>query len=135
LAQAALPEARLVCDNQPLIRMFTPVHPQLGRYEVCTTAEPLDLLAPREWSRRRELPLDAFGSAGTYDRWAVRRLYGSTTATVARGWARRGGEFMSIMMISPYPDPALEQLLSGTLIIRFIVSEGERSGAAGPVDR
>ena len=134
-AQATLRGSQLSCDDPRLVRLFTPAAPQLGRYEVCSSTEPLDALAPPEWPRRRELALDAFGSAGTYDRWAVRRLYGSRTALVARGAVTDADEFVSTTMISPYPDPALERLLPGTLVIRFIVHEGARSGPASGVDR
>jgi hypothetical protein len=127
--------SQLTCEDTRLARLFTPIVPQLGRYEVCTSTQPLDALAPPDWPRRRELPLDAFGSAGTYDRWAVRRLYGSATALVARGSVRHSDEFASITMISPHPDPALERLLPGTLVIRFIVHEGARNGLAGQVAR
>jgi hypothetical protein len=134
-AQATLRESVLSCDDPRLVRLFTPTAPQLGRYEVCSSTEPLEALAPPQWPRRRELALDAFGSAGTYDRWAVRRLYGSGTALVARGAVTNADEFVSMTLISPYPDPTLERLLPGTLVIRFIVYEGARTGRGGRVDR
>ena len=64
--------------------------------------------------------LDAFGTAGTYDRPALARLYGGTRVQVARGWRRTGARFESITRLSPYPDALLTRLLPGTLEIRFI---------------
>ena len=102
---------------------------------MCTASEPIDRLAPREWLQRQESPLDALGSAGTYNRSVVRRLYGARLATVARGWSKEGGRFESITMISPYPDVPLERLLPGTLVIRLIVDGGAHSAPANPADR
>jgi hypothetical protein len=113
------------CDPIPAA-LFTPSHPQLGRYDVCSTAEPLDLVA-RRWAREWHIevlgPLDAFGAAGSYDRSAVARLYGGRRATVARTWIQENGRFESLTLISPYPDATLRELRAGTLIIRYIVSE------------
>src|SRR5207245_11189158 len=32
----------MICDS-PLAALFTPPHPQVGRYDVCTTTAPLDV--------------------------------------------------------------------------------------------
>src|SRR4029077_307 len=96
------------CDPA-LAVLFTPVRPHVGRYEVCTTAEPLDDAA------EALEPLDAFGAVGTYDRARLARLYGGTRARVTRGWTRTGGEFIAITRISPYPDVTLSRLMPGTL--------------------
>ena len=101
-----------------LVPLFTPPHPRLGRYEVCASSEPI---RPVNGGRIEALEaLDAFGSAGTYDRPALARLYGGTRVQVARGWTREGDRFESITRLSPYPDPSLTHLRSGTLEIRFI---------------
>ena len=63
--------------------------------------------------------LDAFGTAGTYDRAALARLYGGTRVQVARGWTIHGTRFESITRLSPYPDRSLTHLLPGTLEIRW----------------
>src|SRR5207249_7219739 len=73
------------CDPA-LTALFTPRHPQLGRYEVCTTSEPLegvnansgpgDRPAATDW---REA-LEACGAAGWYVRVVLARAY-----SVARG--------------------------------------------------
>jgi hypothetical protein len=117
LAAAAL-DAPRTCDPA-FAALFTPLRPHLGRYEVCTTSAPLD-----EGEGEALEALDAFGAGGTYDRARLARLYGGTRARVVRSWAENGSEIVSITRISPYPDPAISRLISGTLEIRFIVSRG-----------
>lgn len=74
--------------------------------------------APGAWTSRSQSALDAFGKTGPYDRWKLARLYGSRQATVVRGTRRVGdGPSESWTLISPYPDPRLERLESGTLLI------------------
>jgi hypothetical protein len=110
------------CDPA-LTALFTPSRPQLGRYEVCTTPEPLAAVARPGWKIEALAPLDAFGAAGPYDRAALTRLYGGRRATVARGWIRQDGRFESLTLISPHPNATLTDLRPGTLIIRYVVSE------------
>src|SRR3954463_8765210 len=108
----------LVSCDPALVPLFTPPHPHLGRYEVCTSPEPIQ---PLEGGSVEALEaLDAFGAAGTYDRPALARLYGGTRVNVARGWTLQGNRFESITRLSPYPDAALTHLLPGTLEVRFI---------------
>src|SRR3954470_15344827 len=101
--------------------LYAPPRPQLGRYEVCVTAAPLDRVADLEWQREEVSPLDALGAAGLYDRAAVARLYRAAHATVARGWIRHDGLLESVTLISPFPDPSATRLDPGTLIIRLII--------------
>jgi len=110
----------LFCD-ETLRVLFTPRHPQLGRYEVCTTMARLAVVAHPEWKVEALQPLDAFGAAGSYDRSALSRLYGGRRPSVARGWTRQDGRFESLTLISPYPDATLTRLMPGTLVIRYIV--------------
>lgn len=107
------------CDPV-LTRLFAPLHPRLGHYEVCTSRRPLAALADVQWRIEGLSPLDAFGSAGAYDRATVSRLYGGRQARVARGWRDVDGAFQSITLVSPYPDASLTRLEPGTLIIRLI---------------
>ena len=105
-----------------LTGLFTPRHPEIGQYEVCTSPEPLAALTRAGWTIRAPEdidPLDAFGTAGSYDRSALARLYGGTRARVARGWIQEGGRFESVTLISPFPDATLTHLLPGTMVIRF----------------
>jgi hypothetical protein len=104
------------CDPA-LAALFTPEKPRLGYYQVCTTDEPIESVAEREWKIDAVDPLDAFGAAGPYDRFAIARLYGGRRARVAHGWHESGGQFESITLISPYPDAALERLMPGTMMI------------------
>lgn len=110
----------LSCDSV-LTTLFTPARPQLGRYEVCTTSEPLTAVARPEWRIETVPPLDAFGAAGPYDRAALSRLYGGRRASVARGWTEEGNRFESLTLISPHPDATLSRLMPGTLVIRHAI--------------
>jgi hypothetical protein len=108
----------LVSCDPALVARFTPPHPHVGRYEVCVSDEPLQ---PVDGGAIEALAaLDAFGTAGTYDRAALARLYGGTRVRVARGWRRTGERFEAITRLSPYPDASLTHLRPGTLEIRFV---------------
>ena len=108
------------CDPA-LARLFAPAHPRLGRYQVCVTSAALETLVDADWSIEGASPLDAFGSAGAYDRSRLLRLYAGHRARVAHGWRQTGGEFESLTLVSPYPDVTLMHLAPGTLIIRHIL--------------
>jgi len=111
--------ALVACDPM-LTALFTPRHPQLGRYEVCTTEEPIERAAKSGPPIEAVEPLDAFGAAGDYDRSKLTRLYGGTRARVAHEWKQQGDAFESVTFISPYPDATLTHLLPGTMLIRCI---------------
>ena len=91
----------------------------LGFDEVlrAVTSDPAALRPPGAWEPELELPYDAFGRAGSYNRWKLAGLYGSRRARVARGPRIAGGHAESWMLVSPYPDPALQRLEPGTLIL------------------
>src|SRR6202008_3781996 len=74
LALGAQPEP-VTCDPA-LAALWTPRHPQLGRYEVCTTSRALPEVADPSWKIESMAPLDALGAAGSFNRAAVTRLYG-----------------------------------------------------------
>ena len=118
--------AALVGCDPVLARLFTPLHPQSGGYEVCTVAAPLNeasAAARRDGFQLgpvEELePVDAFGTSGTYDRAALVRLYGGQRVKVSRGWRQADDEFESVSLISPYPDASLTRLQPGTLVIHW----------------
>jgi hypothetical protein len=123
------PEPVEACDPA-LTALFTPTHPQVGRYEVCTTVDPIEAVAESHWQVETLEPLDAFGSAGPYDRFALSRLYSGRRVRVARGWRQslgsardeRDAVFESITLISPHPNASLSALETGTMIIRLIIS-------------
>src|SRR5918994_1407337 len=121
-AQTATPLGPLTCDDR-LTALFTPLRPQRGRYQVCTTEQPLTSVAEPGWAVEVVAPLDAFGTAGPYNRAAVARLYGGRRAAVARGWVEHDGRFEAITLISPYPDATLARLETGTLVIRYFLVE------------
>ena len=108
---------RLVSCDPALLALFAPQHPHLGRYEICTSSDPIRAVdgGPVESLEA----LDAFGAAGNYNRPALARLYGGTRVRVARGWTMTGGRFESITRLSPYPDASLTSLHPGTLEIRW----------------
>jgi hypothetical protein len=120
-------EPRSGCDPA-LAALFTPPRPAMGRYEVCTTAVPLESVVAAHRSEGAQFgaiealnALDAFGMAGPYDRSQLARLYGGARASAARGWRQDGDRFISMTVISPYPDATLTHLNRGTMEIRFIV--------------
>jgi hypothetical protein len=111
-----------VCDPG-LTALWTPAHPQLGRYEVCVSARLLADIAAPGWKIETAAPLDALGTAGSFDKAAVARLYGGRWPSVARGWSSQNGRFQAITLVSPYPNRQLTALEPGTLIIRYFVIE------------
>jgi len=130
LALSAAPEAaprndiRRTCDPA-FDTLFTPKAPPDGRYEVCVTdeivpdgrtiTESVHLAEPE-----RLEPLDAFGTAGSYSRSRLVQLYGGRRVTVQRGWREADGRLESVTLVTPYPDPTLTRLHSGTMVIRWI---------------
>ena len=112
-----------------LAERFTPAQPVAGRYEVCATPAALeDVLRAEAGGRDVHMgptdavdPLDAFGTAGPYDRLALSRLYGSRRARVTRSWSVAGRDLVSTTYVSPYPDPTFTKLEPGTLIIRYLL--------------
>ena len=114
----------MICDPS-LAALFTPPRAELGRYEVCTTAQSIEeAVLEGAGDRVDEIEsleaLDAFGAAGPYNRAALARLYGGTRVRVVRRWQRLDERFVSETLLSPYPDAALTRLNPGTLVIRWI---------------
>jgi len=119
--------ATLVSCDPVLTALLTPLHPSVGRYEVCTTTDPLVALVevaaaaggahygPTELLE----PFDAFGGAGAYNRTALALLYAGKRVRVARGWTEYPDRFESVTLLSPYPDATLTRLLPGTMVIRW----------------
>jgi hypothetical protein len=122
-AQAPSPEAPPV-----YLELFTPaVH--RSAYQAFVSPLPLGQLLksladpgfaapPEAWRPERQLALDAFGRAGRYDRSKLARLYGARRVDVARAPRVDGGRVVEAWtLVSPYPDPLLERLEPGTLIL------------------
>jgi hypothetical protein len=131
LGLAASPAAQDVGwrDAPAFLDLFTPA---AGReaYRAATSPADLDTVlrtmagdasmvrTPDAWTPRAESILETFGRSGTYDRWTLARLFGSRQARVARGAKAVDGRVIeSWTLISPYPDPRLERLEPGTLLI------------------
>ncbi len=119
----------LVSCDPVLTALFTPARPQLGRYEVCTTGDSIEAVTeaggaegPHYSDVEALEALDAFGTAGLYDRSKLARLYGGTRVRVARGWTESAGRFESVTLLSPYPDASLTRLMPGTMEIRFTLA-------------
>ena len=120
--------AALVSCDPALTALFTPPHPRLGRYNVCTRDEPVEEPLARA-SNGPDSPhyspiqfleaLDAFGSGGTYDRAALVRLYRGQRVRVVRGWIERRDRFEAVTLLSPYPDASLMHLMPGTMVITW----------------
>jgi len=120
--------AVLACDPA-LKALFTPRHPQIGRFEVCTTVQPLadSLLEGFLWAPIEQLePLDAFGTSGEYERARLAQLYGGRRVAVLRGWRTTDAGIESATLLSPYPDASLARLQAGTMLIRWFASASQR---------
>ena len=122
---AYLLAAAMACDPA-LTALFTPPRPVMGRYEVCTTTDPLEAIVagggPLYGASELQDPLDAFGAAGSYSRAALARLYGGKRVRVARGWIEYADRFESVTLLSPHPDAALTRLIPGTMVIRWTLA-------------
>jgi hypothetical protein len=115
-------------DAPEYLRLFAPVaHREgyrayvspLGLDETlkAVLADPAVQRPSGAWEPRPMIPFDAFGRTGSYNRWQLAGLYGSRRARVARGPRVDHGQSESWMLVAPYPDPALQRLEPGTLII------------------
>jgi hypothetical protein len=102
------------------------VSPQsLDRVLVELTNAPQLQHAPGSWTAVASAPTDAFGEAGTYDRFRLLRLYGATRTRVAHG-PRVGPDGQVIeawTLVSPYPSPDLSRLEPGTLLLVLRIAE------------
>ena len=117
-------------DAPAFLALFAPAGPRAEFYHAYVTRVDLDTVlerladdaslvrTPGAWQPQTLLPLDAFGQTGSYDRWALVRLYRASRPRVVRGPRREGGQITeSWTLISPYPDTTLQRLEPGTLLI------------------
>ena len=117
------------------LAIFAPA-PHRAAYRVAVSPLPLDAVlkalaadpalvrVPGAWTPQASLPVDAFGRAGTYDPWTLKRLYGSRQPLVARGSRTEGGRVVeSWMLISPYPSADLARLEPGTLLVVLRIAQ------------
>jgi hypothetical protein len=117
-------------ESPAFLRLFAPVGVRAVAYRAYVSKLDLDAVlqqlandvslvrTPGAWAPRVLLPADAFGQAGAYDRSRIARLYGGRPPRVARGSRREDGRVTEMWtLISPYPDPSLEDLQRGTLLL------------------
>ncbi len=126
-----------------LARLFTPLQAPAGTYIVTVLTEGIEAalpmvktaLAPEasagnppgSWQVQSLDPLEAFGTAGVYDRSKVARLYTGRRVSVVRGPVERGGKVVAaVTLISPYPDATLSRLEKGTIVIAVNVVGSRR---------
>ena len=124
--------AQAVADRREApayVSLFAPAG-RSAAYRAWTWPSPLDavlrmlegdpwlLRPPGAWEARSLAAVDAFGRSGAYDRTRLARLYGARVARVARGPRTAGGRVTeSWTLISPYPNPALDRLEPGPLLL------------------
>ena len=108
-------------ENPLFRRLFTPSRVPEGTYATFVTPRPIDdVLGEMNAGVEPQalVALEAFGQTGGYNRWKLARLYGATRARVARVPRIENGQVVEAWtLISPYPDPSLERLERGTLLI------------------
>jgi hypothetical protein len=124
-----------------LARLFTPLQAPAGTYTVTVLTEGIEgalalvktALAPEasagnppgSWQVQSLDPLEAFGTAGVYDRSKVARLFIGRRVSAVRGPVERGGKVVAaVTLISPYPDASLSRLEQGTIVIVLNVAGG-----------
>ena len=121
-----------------LTRLFTPLSMPPGTYVVYRSPRPIAELtaalraldpapAPGAWEPTRPEAHDAFGQSGLYDRFRLAELFGGQRLTVVRGSLRREDVRLAYTLISPYPDPTLSRIESGTMVI--VLTIGSVPGA------
>jgi len=135
-----------------LAKLFTPLQVPEGTYQVTVLKEGIDgavrlvkgALAPGTrpaetpgaWQVQELDPLEAFGTAGPYDRSRVARLYAGRRASVARGPVEREGRVVAaVTLISPRPDSTLSHLEKGTLVILLRIEKQAASRRPSSADR
>jgi hypothetical protein len=127
---AATASASVVWRTAPqFVRLFAPA-PHAARYDAAVSdaslreilrsiaEDPAAVRVPGAWTARRQSPVDAFGRSGSYDRWALARVYRSRQPEVARGARMENGQVIeSWTLVSPYPAADFSRLEPGTLRI------------------
>ena len=102
--------------------LFAPYGSRWGEFQVCTATE---AVVPSSadgftYAAVEHLEaLDAFGTAGAYDRSHLAQLYGGRRVQVLRGWRSNEGRFESVTRLAPYPDATLSRVNAGTMIIKW----------------
>jgi len=117
-------------EERRYVQLFTPRGVPHGTYMTFTSRQDLDTVlasiragssqpgGPGSFEPQSVIAQEAFGQSGGYNRWKLALLYGAARARVARGPRVENGRVVEAWtLVSPYPDPELEQLNTGTLLI------------------
>jgi hypothetical protein len=125
---AALPAG--FTETPAYVPLFTPRALPPGTYRTYTSRQDLDSVlaairtnatpqpVPGSFAAESVIASEAFGQSGGYNRWKLALLYGAARARVARGPRVENGRVVEAWtLVSPYPDPDLETLQPGTLLI------------------
>jgi hypothetical protein len=138
---AAAEDVRLPGVPSPeMAKLFTPRHARIGTYQVTLLTDGIGgavrlvkvAIAPDAgpddpagaWRVQQLDPLEAFGTAGVYDRSRLARLYAGRRVSIVRGPVERHGAVVAaVTLISPHPDATLSRLEPGTLAILLRVPE------------
>ena len=127
--QAVTGQPVLGVPDPALTRLFTPIAAPAGEYVVHRSDRPIDAIAaelkaldpdpaPGAWQPLRPEAHDAFGQEGPYDRSRLARLFRGQRVTLIRGSLKEGPLRVAYTLISPYPAPSLETIVTGTMVIR-----------------
>jgi hypothetical protein len=118
---AALLGAPGFTEAPEYVRLFTPRGVPAGTYRTYTADRSIEEVTAGltgKFAMESSIASDAFGQSGGYNRWKLALLYGARRVKVARGPRLEGGHVVEAWtLVSPYPDPALERLNTGTLLI------------------
>ena len=117
-------------ETPAYVPLFTPRALPPGTYRTYTSRQDLDSVlaairidatlqaGPGSFAAESVIASEAFGQSGGYNRWKLALLYGAARARLARGPKVENGRVVETWtLVSPYPDPDLERLQSGTLLI------------------
>ena len=125
-------------DAREFLPLFAPSGARAAAYRIYVSrrdlqtvltqigSEPSAMHPPGAWLPAAQLPLDAFGQTGGYDRSKLARLYGAKRALVARGPRESAGPSTALgtsrpveawTLISPYPSRDMQRLEPGTMLI------------------
>jgi hypothetical protein len=114
--------------DETLRLLFTPASFPAGTFSVYRSGAPIRRLAgllkaldprPAEgaWRVENAGVFDAFGAEGPYDKPRLALLFGGASPSVARGSLVTATGRVALTLISPVPNPSLDSLREGTMVI------------------
>lgn len=130
LISAQAPPAGAWQDAPGYLPLFAPSGARAAAYHVYVSPLSIETLLerlatdssllhpPGAWLPTEQIPSDAFGQTGGYDRSKLARLYGSKRAVVARGPRGVAGRPTEAWtLVSPYPSRDMKHLEPGTMLV------------------